>query len=79
MHCENCGNDRFSVTPFYYRWNNKEFLLKKCKKCSLIALDPQPTGEELVMLYADDYFETGQHGLNRTAQTYEENKDALTL
>lgn len=79
MHCENCGNNLFTITPFYYRWNDKEFLLKKCKKCSLIALDPQPTSEELIMLYADDYFETGQHGLNQTAQTYEENKDALSM
>lgn len=79
MQCENCGNNHFSTTPFYYNWNNKTFLLKKCKKCALIALDPQPTGQELSLLYADDYFETGQHGLNRTEQTYEESKDALSM
>ena len=79
MQCENCGNNHFSITPFYYNWNNKEFLLKKCKKCTLIALDPQPTAEELVLLYSDDYFDTGQHGLNRIAQTYEESKDLLSL
>lgn len=79
MHCENCGKEQFSKTPFYYRWNDKEFLLKQCRSCSLIALDPQPTGSELAMLYADDYFETGQHGLNRIEQTYEESKDALSM
>ncbi|MEZ5014140.1 MAG: class I SAM-dependent methyltransferase [Chitinophagales bacterium] len=49
----------------------------RCRDCSLITMDPKPNDEELALLYADDYFETGQHGLNRTGQTYEESKDKL--
>ncbi len=79
LHCENCGNTKFHNSPFYYKWNNKEFLLKKCNQCALITLDPKPDELELGMLYSDEYFETGQHGLNKINQTYEESKDKLTM
>ena len=57
LHCENCGNTKFHNSPFYYKWNNKEFLLKKCNQCALITLDPKPDELELGMLYSDEYFE----------------------
>ncbi|HMU70211.1 MAG TPA: class I SAM-dependent methyltransferase [Chitinophagales bacterium] len=75
MHCVSCGHTHFSATPYYYQWNSKEFVLTTCKNCGLITMDPKPTDEELGLLYADEYFETGQHGLNRIGMTYEQGQD----
>src|SRR5687767_12734658 len=77
--CQLCGNNDFNATPFYYRWDNKEFTLVKCKSCGLITLDPKPTPEELVKLYSEDYFESGAHGLNQVAETYEANMDKQSI
>ncbi len=79
MICESCGADKFKATPFYYKWNNKEFILRKCLKCDLITLDPKPDEQELEMLYSDEYFESGAHGLNRINKTYEVSKDELSM
>ncbi|MFI5171971.1 MAG: class I SAM-dependent methyltransferase [Chitinophagales bacterium] len=79
MVCENCGGGRFRPTPFYYFWNNKEFVLKKCRQCDLITLDPKPDESELGLLYSDDYFQTGAHGLNKQQKTYEELRDQQSM
>lgn len=79
MICECCGGDQFKSTPFYYNWNNKEFILATCIKCDLITLDPKPDNEELKLLYADEYFESGAHGLNRINKTYEASIDELSM
>ena len=77
-----CPIDRSSVfdpTPFYYVWNNKRFQLVKCRGCGLISLDPKPTDEELKLLYSEDYFDHGAHGLDHYQKTYEEMKDAVPI
>jgi len=72
--CQLCGRSAFRPTPFYYLWDNNEFRLIKCSACGLITLDPKPTPQELERLYSQDYFETGQHGLNQTGN-YEASMD----
>lgn len=79
MNCELCSKSTFKKTPFYYLWNNKEFTLVQCKTCGLIMQSPLPDKIELTMLYADDYFEQGAHGLNITGESYENSRDKLTL
>jgi 2-polyprenyl-3-methyl-5-hydroxy-6-metoxy-1,4-benzoquinol methylase len=77
--CQLCNRRDYKATPFYYRWDNKEFKLVKCRNCGLITLDPKPTPEELVKLYSEDYFEHGAHGLNQVGATYEANADRLSI
>ncbi len=77
MHCPNCGNEHYTPTPYFYLWEGKEFTLQKCRQCGLIALHPQPTDAELARLYADEYFQSGQHGLNALQATYEEGQDRV--
>lgn len=79
MVCQICGNSVFKPTPFYYKWNNKEFILVKCSHCGLITQDPKPDSNELEVLYADDYFESGAHGLNQLNETYESSRDKQSL
>lgn len=73
--CVCCGSIAYTPTPYYYVWNNKEFALLACNTCSLITMEPKPDDAELAALYADEYFETGQHGLNRMQMTYEQGQD----
>lgn len=79
MHCVCCGHTDFKPTPYFYVWQEKEFILTQCRRCSLITMDPKPTDAELSELYADEYFETGQHGLNRLNMTYEQGQDKSTI
>jgi 2-polyprenyl-3-methyl-5-hydroxy-6-metoxy-1,4-benzoquinol methylase len=69
----------FDQVPFYYQWNNKRFQMVKCRDCGLITLDPKPTEEELQLLYSEDYFDHGAHGLDHYQKTYEEMKDAVPM
>ena len=75
LQCVCCGSKSFKPTPYYYHWHNKEFILTACRNCGLITMGPKPTDEELGLLYADEYFETGQHGLNKLNMTYEQGQD----
>lgn len=77
--CVICNHHNFTVLPFYYTWNNKNFDLLKCNHCNLITVNPLPTDEELQLLYSQDYFDHGAHGLDAYQKTYEELRDAIPL
>src|SRR5215217_6221316 len=79
MICPVDKSTAFDSTPFYYFWNNKKFQLVKCRGCGLISLDPKPTDEELKLLYSEDYFDHGAHGLDHHQKTYEEMHNAVPL
>lgn len=79
MQCEICKSEEFNQLPFYYYWNDKTFTLVKCKSCNLITVSPKPNSAELEMLYSDDYFDHGAHGLNVNQKTYEELRDEISL
>ena len=49
----------------------------KCHHCGLITLDPKPSESELQLLYSQDYFDHGAHGLDHHQKTYEEMNDAV--
>ena len=68
LHCENCGNTKFHNSPFYYKWNNKEFLLKKCNQCALITLDPKPDELELGMNIATSILRPDNMALIRSTK-----------
>jgi 2-polyprenyl-3-methyl-5-hydroxy-6-metoxy-1,4-benzoquinol methylase len=54
--CNSCGNDKF-ISLFEKQSSRKEvFSIVKCKKCRLVQVNPQPTFEEVLKYYSDDYF-----------------------
>lgn len=67
------------MTYLFYLWNNKKFQLVQCNNCKLITLDPKPTSQELELLYAEDYFDHGAHGLDAYQKTYEEIRDEIPV
>ncbi|MFZ1824280.1 MAG: hypothetical protein WAU21_01680, partial [Chitinophagales bacterium] len=79
MQCEICNQEKFHDLPFFYLWNNKKFQLVQCNNCKLITLDPKPTSQELELLYAEDYFDHGAHGLDAYQKTYEEIRDEIPV
>jgi 2-polyprenyl-3-methyl-5-hydroxy-6-metoxy-1,4-benzoquinol methylase len=79
MNCEICSGSTFRDTPYYYNWKNKDFRLVKCVNCGLITQDPKPNAQELEELYAEEYFESGAHGLNMIDTTYEESRDRISM
>jgi SAM-dependent methyltransferase len=71
MQCNLCGAGVFENVPFYYSWEDKRFQGVRCCRCRLITLSPLPTDEELTRLYAEEYFASGLHGLDRLGTDYE--------
>jgi SAM-dependent methyltransferase len=71
MACNLCHHDAAETLPFYYLWHGKRFQGKRCRRCRLVWIDPQPTAAELAALYDTDYFADGLHGLDRLDRDYE--------
>ena len=77
MHCPIDGGNNFKQLPYYYFWNEKRFQFVKCKQCGLVTINPKPTSDELNLLYGEDYFDHGAHGLNLHQLSYEAVRDAV--
>ncbi len=54
--CDLCSSASFSNLPFYYELEGSHLQGKKCKKCGLMFLDPQPTAEQIERMYSKEYF-----------------------
>ncbi|MEX0737330.1 MAG: class I SAM-dependent methyltransferase [Bacteroidota bacterium] len=54
--CPLCTNNRSTDFPIFYTFHRRDFQAKQCTSCSFVYLDPRPTGEELALLYSDEYF-----------------------
>lgn len=79
MNCQACKGVNFRQLPFFYFWNNKRFQLEKCSNCGLVTIHPKPSAEEIALLYSEDYFDHGHHGLEERQKTYEQLKDATSM
>jgi SAM-dependent methyltransferase len=79
LNCQACDGKIFRQLPFFYFWNNKRFQLVKCSHCGLVTVEPKPSKEEIALLYSEDYFDHGHHGLEERQKTYEQMKDAVPL
>ena len=55
--CPVCGCGSLSVKPFGYLFKNRWLGAVECKKCKIIFINPQPTGQEIISLYSKEYFE----------------------
>lgn len=78
MRCPIDEKENFKPLPYYYQWNNKRFQFVKCRNCGLVSIDPKPNSDELSLLYGEDYFDHGAHGLNQHQHTYESVRDAVS-
>jgi SAM-dependent methyltransferase len=57
--CPICSSTRVHFVPFQYLHNERRLAGKKCMRCGIIFISPQPTAEELRDLYSREYFEGG--------------------
>lgn len=62
--CDLCGATDFATLAFYYELEGECLVGKKCRKCSLMFLDPLPTPAQLERLYGKAYF-TERENYNR--------------
>lgn len=54
--CNLCHSKIASRVPFRYAFKDRFLWLMQCKECGLRSLWPRPSDEEIVEMYASDYF-----------------------
>jgi 2-polyprenyl-3-methyl-5-hydroxy-6-metoxy-1,4-benzoquinol methylase len=54
--CNLCGSKVGNTIPFRYKFKDKFLWAVKCNKCELVSIWPRPTDDEIVEMYASDYF-----------------------
>lgn len=55
--CIFCNSSAFQISPFEDTiFNSKRFIYITCSKCKLVQVDPLPTDDDLVKMYAMDYY-----------------------
>ena len=54
--CNLCHSKTASRVPFRYAFKDRFLWLLQCKECGLRSLWPRPSDEEIVEMYASDYF-----------------------
>lgn len=57
--CNLCGGLQFSIVPFRYQFKGRYLQLLECDNCSLRSIWPRPSDEEIVEMYAAEYFTEG--------------------
>ncbi len=57
--CPVCASPRIGKRPFRYLFKGRELGAMGCARCGIIFIHPQPTAEELTVLYSSEYFEGG--------------------
>jgi len=48
-----------------------------CKRCRMIFIHPQPTSQELVELYSQEYFERGEYRCGHAGNCFEEESERI--
>ena len=59
MDCPLCGSRSRERLPFYYAYQTRQLHGVRCRACRLTFVCPQPTAEEIVQLYDEEYFTSG--------------------
>jgi 2-polyprenyl-3-methyl-5-hydroxy-6-metoxy-1,4-benzoquinol methylase len=54
--CNLCGCKQGKTIPFRYAFKDKFLWGVKCNNCELVSIWPRPTEDEIVEMYASDYF-----------------------
>lgn len=54
--CPLCSNEVLLVLPFRYAFQGRYLYGVKCASCSLVFVQPQPTGQEIGDMYSEEYF-----------------------
>ena len=54
--CNLCGCKEGKTIPFRYAFKDKFLWGVKCNNCELVSIWPRPTDDEIVEMYASDYF-----------------------
>lgn len=56
LKCDYCGNKNTSILHRGYFVKGKNFEVVKCRHCGLIYTNPQPTKDEILSYYDEDYY-----------------------
>lgn len=54
--CSVCASTSLREMPFGYQYNGRWLGGISCRQCGIIFIHPQPTPEELQLLYSEEYF-----------------------
>lgn len=59
MACPLCRATRSRRLPFFYAFHGRILHGVRCPDCGLVFVSPQPTEEEIVRMYDEEYFNSG--------------------
>jgi SAM-dependent methyltransferase len=76
-HCPLCRSDRLATLPMYYRFQDTDFDLKKCKACRILFVDPQPDETTITNMYDKNYFESDYRCGHNVATAFEVKQSEL--
>lgn len=54
--CNLCNSKEGNTIPFRYKFKDRYLWAVKCNNCALISIWPRPSNDEIVEMYASDYF-----------------------
>lgn len=54
--CQICSSAKLRPRPFGYSFNNRWLGGVECMDCGIIFIHPQPTPEEIILMYSKEYF-----------------------
>jgi SAM-dependent methyltransferase len=57
--CPVCNFPGTHNVPFHYEFNARRLQGFRCRSCGIIFINPQPSPDEIALLYSAEYFESG--------------------
>jgi 2-polyprenyl-3-methyl-5-hydroxy-6-metoxy-1,4-benzoquinol methylase len=78
--CDICGHSASSTLPFYYELDQTRLEGRKCRKCGLMYIHPQPNEEQILRMYGEEYFDQMEnYNREKKEETYMEIARRLDL
>jgi 2-polyprenyl-3-methyl-5-hydroxy-6-metoxy-1,4-benzoquinol methylase len=68
--CNLCNSTSAKKVPFRYAFKNRFLWLMECNNCSLRSVWPRPSNDEIVEMYAADYFTEADPATHHMTEDY---------